>query len=207
MEKENATITLPPHQPYSGQLNEANTLLLIKMWNEGVSGGAIGRHFGVSRSAISGKVMRLREAGVVLAARITGPGPQPGSARSQRARTKAAAAARGATRAQEFAAKAQARRVAETAERRSRIHRHVLGGTQIANTAPRLVDIPASIADAVIALRADDCRYPIGELEQPGFLFCCEPIAPNDKTYCQEHRWLCSTPAARRTTSGFYRAR
>lgn len=196
--REVPSISLPQHGAYTGQLDEDDTKLLIQMWNEGVSGSAIGRHFEVSRSVIAGKVSRLREAGVDLFARVAGPGPQPGSARSKRA----AAHARAVERGKERVARRAALQVPLASEappvRRQTIPRHIWGGAQVPKHAPRLIPVTASATEAVGALRLDDCRYPIGELNEPGFRFCCEPIAEGHKSYCRKHQRICCQPVQRR---------
>lgn len=52
--------------------------------------------------------------------------------------------------------------------------------------------------DAVMSLRSNSCRFPIGEVGAPDFRFCCEPRDVGS-SYCAEHRAVCGvmTPARR----------
>ena len=45
--------------------------------------------------------------------------------------------------------------------------------------------------DAVMGLRRNNCRFPIGVLGAPDFHFCCKP-KDNGSSYCAEHRALCT---------------
>jgi GcrA cell cycle regulator len=44
--------------------------------------------------------------------------------------------------------------------------------------------------DAVMGLTAKSCRYPIGDIGDPSFKFCCEPRDVSSP-YCAHHRSIC----------------
>jgi GcrA cell cycle regulator len=45
--------------------------------------------------------------------------------------------------------------------------------------------------DAVMGLRRNSCRFPVGVLGAPDFHFCCKP-KDSGSSYCAEHRALCT---------------
>jgi GcrA cell cycle regulator len=47
--------------------------------------------------------------------------------------------------------------------------------------------------DAVLSLKRNSCRFPIGVVGAPDFRFCCE-IQVEGSSYCAEHKAICSTP-------------
>lgn len=47
-------------------------------------------------------------------------------------------------------------------------------------------DASPSVLDVVGALRAVDCRWPVGDPRQPGFRFCCSP-RNEGRPYCAAH--------------------
>jgi GcrA cell cycle regulator len=49
-----------------------------------------------------------------------------------------------------------------------------------------------STSDAVLALKPNSCRYPIGDVGHEGFRFCGEPKEVGS-SYCAEHQSLCTT--------------
>jgi len=56
------------------------------------------------------------------------------------------------------------------------------------------------VLDAVLNLKPDSCRYPIGNPVQAGFRFCSAKT--DGKVYCPEHHALCILPS-KYTTGGF----
>lgn len=51
---------------------------------------------------------------------------------------------------------------------------------------------------AVMNIRQDECRYPVGQLSAPDFHFCSEPIDPANTTlYCTEHHKACHSASFR----------
>jgi len=49
------------------------------------------------------------------------------------------------------------------------------------------------VLDAVLNLKPDSCRYPIGDPVQAGFRFCSAKT--DGKVYCPEHHALCILPS------------
>lgn len=45
--------------------------------------------------------------------------------------------------------------------------------------------------DAVMGLRRNNCRFPVGVLGAPDFHFCCEP-KDGSSSYCADHRAICT---------------
>lgn len=54
-------------------------------------------------------------------------------------------------------------------------------------------DCSVSVLEAVNNLTEKNCRYPIGELFDPNFKFCCAPKKPGS-SYCEEHHNICWRP-------------
>ena len=51
---------------------------------------------------------------------------------------------------------------------------------------------------AVMNIRQDECRYPVGQLSAPDFHFCSEPIDPANTTlYCTEQHKACHSASFR----------
>ncbi|MDF1625643.1 MAG: GcrA family cell cycle regulator [Parvibaculaceae bacterium] len=44
------------------------------------------------------------------------------------------------------------------------------------------------VPDAVLSLQFGQCKWPVGEVEDPNFHFCQKNIAPDSSSYCHEHR-------------------
>ena len=61
-----------------------------------------------------------------------------------------------------------------------------------------IVSCSDSTKKAVLSLKANDCRYPLGTVGDEDFKFCCEPQQPG-KSYCTEHHQLCSVVIPIRT--------
>jgi len=58
-----------------------------------------------------------------------------------------------------------------------------------------LAAVDESVAGKVVALKPEDCRYPIGDIRSSGFKFCCAPILMEvTSSYCAEHHELCHPP-------------
>lgn len=58
-----------------------------------------------------------------------------------------------------------------------------------------LAAVDEGVAEKVVALGPDDCRYPIGDIRAPGFKFCCEPVVVTvASSYCVKHHELCHPP-------------
>lgn len=51
--------------------------------------------------------------------------------------------------------------------------------------------LAVSTRDAILSLKRTSCRYPIGNVGEPDFKFCCQPISEGS-SYCAEHRAICS---------------
>lgn len=54
-----------------------------------------------------------------------------------------------------------------------------------------IVSLSESTKKAVLSLKANDCRYPIGTVGDEGFHFCCE-VKDEGSSYCAHHRAICS---------------
>ena len=54
-----------------------------------------------------------------------------------------------------------------------------------------IVSLSESTKKAVLSLKANSCRYPIGTVGDEDFHFCCEPQQAGS-SYCQQHHQLCS---------------
>jgi len=54
-----------------------------------------------------------------------------------------------------------------------------------------IVSCSDSTKQAVLSLKANDCRYPFGTVGDEDFHFCCAPQQPSS-SYCAEHHQLCS---------------
>lgn len=61
-----------------------------------------------------------------------------------------------------------------------------------------IVSLSDSTKKAVLSLKANSCRYPLGTVGDEDFHFCCQPQQPG-KSYCTEHHQLCSVVIPIRT--------
>lgn len=61
-----------------------------------------------------------------------------------------------------------------------------------------IVSLSDSTKKAVLSLKANDCRYPLGTVGDTDFHFCCLPQQPGS-SYCIKHHQLCSVVVPIRT--------
>ncbi len=143
-----------------GLWNGRRTGALQRLWADGATAGAIAKKLGLSRSAVLGKIFRLR-----LDAGAAGQGP----------------AAKAKTRAKEPGIRA-AHTVAPSAPVRRR-----RAGASVQMKPP---EVPARLGrKSILELTKNCCRWPYGELGKGNYLFCGAPGADLDEgiPYCARH--------------------
>ena len=57
--------------------------------------------------------------------------------------------------------------------------------------------------DKVDQLTSMECKYPIGQISDPGFTFCFVPVSQYGRSYCDFHHKLCYTPAPTRKRTNY----
>lgn len=150
---------------------EADTALLRKLWGEGLSASIIALRLGKkTRNTVIGKVHRLGF---------------PPRRTSQRAR-------HGASKRHLAAARVHQPRP-EPAPLPPLPKPPLPVLVWPANPEPP----PSVDITSVIALAAHHCRWPIGDLREPGFRFCCRQRG-NGTAYCREHHLAAHLAAPQR---------
>lgn len=158
-----------------GSWTEERLATLIKRWADGDSAGAISKVLKISRSAVAGKVHRLRESGVPMRS-------APGG---------------GMTKGEREAAESvwiKPLRAKKAAEPRV-----------VRPPPPPIVDKPAPAGViGILELTADTCRYPLGDPRAEPFGFCGKQAVLTPAMiksgrnplpiYCREHNAIAFIP-------------
>lgn len=178
--------------------NENDLWVLQSMWAEGRTSKAIADRLGCTRNAVLGKVHRLGLA--------RNPGSSPKRVREL------TPAERQAIDARREAERQEARELAtlRPAPRPKPSPPATGGNVQPIHPPPQQTAPPVQPAPrqgrpagprTLFQLRADDCRYPLGEAREPATLFCGEP-RDGTRVYCAHHCAIAYQPivprAARR---------
>jgi GcrA cell cycle regulator len=141
--------------------------LLISMWNDGRSSQIIANHLHVSRSAVVGKVFRLRKAGVILRS----DHPSPGSIESRRRATKL-----------RLAKNAGLKRRREA--RLTVVQRMIRDAHASYPRLPEYDEEPKVLR--IEDLEPHHCKFPIGDPQRQGFGWCGE-ARKIGLPYCEKH--------------------
>ncbi len=141
---------------------------LIKLWNSDWASQRLADHFGMSRSAIVGKVYRLRRSGIPLRAETTSGKIASSSFQHTRKRIVQARTPARVKVVPSMRDVFLARLRAEVASAPKETERRV----------PKITDI--------MELDERACRWPIGQPREPGFGYCGDERVKG-APYCREH--------------------
>jgi GcrA cell cycle regulator len=195
-----AAISIPSEK--SWKQDEAEKL--EEMYHKGASAGEIAKVLGKTRDAVAGRIRRLKQNKSLIPRNWTQEEQlkliemhKAGSTSYQIA--KALKKTRGAVSGRVHRLQAEgvlpmrlegAKPVSKNKLENSRMKSLVRG---YFFSAKQKHDCSVSVLEAVSELTEKNCRYPIGELSDPNFKFCCAPKKPGS-SYCQEHHELCWRP-------------
>jgi hypothetical protein len=144
---------------------------IIELWNDKKSAGEIAREFHVTRSAIMGKISRLRKAGVFLRGLTEKP-----------------------QRVKKIQVKAESRREKRRRENRKWGERREAKRTVIDVTFDPIQQFvfnfgPAKTNIDIMQLTPKSCRYIVGKDQRRGALYCGKNM--RYRSYCEEHAAMC----------------
>ena len=63
----------------------------------------------------------------------------------------------------------------------------------VAPESPRIPDAPYTGVEAVVNLGPGECKWPIGDIREKGFRFCCAEIV-GSTSYCPHHSSIAFSP-------------
>ena len=156
--------------------------MLKKLWADGLSASQIAGRLGdVTRNAVIGKVHRLGLAGRATTSRM----------RSARPRNRVSHLPLRPTRVQYRTHGNVALKPVFVP-----IEKPAVALTVVPSVAPE-IGLPAALQVALLDLKENMCRWPIGDPQDENFHFCGHQKAPGI-SYCEHHAYKAFQPAARR---------
>ncbi len=165
-----------------GYWNSENEQRLVELWNDGRSSQYIATLMGLTRSAVIGKVFRLRNAGMTLRADHEPIAGKAATTAFQHRKNRLYRKKKGLDPA----------RVATMANARQRLLAKLLAESQAGLPSEAGAEKP--LITSILELDHQHCRYPIGDPKKTDFGFCGKDRVFG-LPYCPRHCLVAFTPA------------